>query len=77
MKSSVRAPVPGSGKEWVWLQPYVVEKNGKDGGKKEERKEEEEVETAFMTLEVGREDGVVGLEPGPYTILEGYLQLKK
>lgn len=83
VKSSVRVPVPGSGREWVWLQPYVVEKDGKDGGKKdegkkkEEKKEEEEVETAFMTLEVGREDGAVGLEPGPYTVLEGYLQLKK
>lgn len=50
--------------EWSWLQPYSKTKNGE---------EEEE----YMALGLGKVDKRPGLEKGPYTAVEGYLQLKR
>lgn len=47
--------------EWRWLQPYMDE-----GGKPE----------AFMALPLAAMDATPRLERGPYTVVEGYLQMR-
>ena len=50
-----------SAAEWRWLQPYVDEE-----GKPE----------AFMALPLAAVDATPRLERGPYTAVEGYLQMR-
>ncbi|OCT52853.1 hypothetical protein CLCR_09438 [Cladophialophora carrionii] len=56
----------GSLGQWTWLQPYMPEKEG--------RTSEENLEQ-FMPLSVDLVDEAARLERGPYTLLEGYLQM--
>jgi hypothetical protein len=48
--------------EWAWLQPFA-DPAGEDG-------------TSFMALGLAKTDGQPRYQKGPYTALEGYLQLK-
>ncbi|KAM0426069.1 hypothetical protein ACHAPT_008700 [Fusarium lateritium] len=58
--------------QWSWLQPYIPEKKKKEG-----EKEEDPVDMVeqFMPLSVDLVDEAARLERGPYTLLEGYLQM--
>jgi hypothetical protein len=51
--------------EWAWLQPYV--------GDKAERADER----TYMALGVGKVDERPRFEPGPYTAVEGFLQMRR
>ncbi|KAL8927115.1 MAG: hypothetical protein Q9208_002499 [Pyrenodesmia sp. 3 TL-2023] len=65
--AKIRLPIGGGKKgNWEWLQPYQVEQEGSGGG---ERK--------YNALDVGEEDGRMRLDPGPYTLAEGFLQLNR
>ncbi|RPB06358.1 hypothetical protein P167DRAFT_610131 [Morchella conica CCBAS932] len=62
------AVVPGAGvgvpvgvAEWAWLQPYVQGTGGGEG---------------FLPLGIEKTDGRPRFEGGPYTAVEGYLQLR-
>jgi hypothetical protein len=50
--------------DWNWLQPYTVETDGQK-------------ETVFAPLGLGTTDSRPRFEEGPYTTLEGYLQLRR
>ncbi|KAK4153609.1 hypothetical protein C8A00DRAFT_33629 [Chaetomidium leptoderma] len=74
--------VPGSGVQvpsldvarWAWLQPFfVVEKNEEDGDDHGEGLPE----TKYMALGLAKVDDKPGFERGPYTAIEGFLQLKE
>jgi hypothetical protein len=56
----------GSLGQWSWLQPYMPET---DGQPDEERLEQ------FMPLSVDLADEAARLERGPYTLLDGYMQM--
>lgn len=66
------ATVPGSAvaipamatADWNWLQPYVVPGEGEDG-------------RVFVPLGLGGTDSRPRFEQGPYTSVEGFLQLKR
>ncbi|KAI4181740.1 MAG: hypothetical protein LQ346_006708 [Caloplaca aetnensis] len=63
--AKIRLPIGGGKKGiWEWLQPYRIEPE--ESGT-EERK--------YNALDVGEEDGRLRLDPGPYTLVEGFLQL--
>lgn len=66
--ASIRLPLIGGGAKgtWKWLQPYSVPTAGGEG---------DEEETKYNALEVGVDDGKVRFDPGPYTMVEGFLQL--
>ena len=57
-----------SGKKgtWKWLQPYEQDGKDKDGNP---------LEAQFANLEVVEELGRSKFAEGPYTFVEGYLQL--
>ncbi|KAJ5105023.1 hypothetical protein NUU61_002370 [Penicillium alfredii] len=59
--SAVGLPALRTG-NWAWLQPFL-----KDSGPEQE----------YKALGLGKVDSAPGYEPGPYTALEGYLQLKQ
>lgn len=59
--SAVGLPALQSG-NWAWLQPFL-----KGSGPAQE----------YKSLGLGKVDSAPGYEPGPYTALEGYLQLKQ
>jgi len=50
-----------SAADWSWLQPYVDENSQPD---------------AFMALSIGKLDSRVKYTKGPYTVVEGYLQMR-
>ncbi|KAL8759018.1 MAG: hypothetical protein Q9184_003748, partial [Pyrenodesmia sp. 2 TL-2023] len=61
----IRLPIGGGKKDtWEWLQPYRIEQHG--GGSAERK---------YNALDVEEEDGRMRLDPGPYTLAEGFLQL--
>jgi hypothetical protein len=64
----VVVPMPAG--NWTWLQPYAV------AGREVRDDGDDELETAFMALQVGKNDLRPRLEPGPYTAVEGYLLLQ-
>ena len=49
---------------WNWLQPYVDEQGSGD-------------RPVYNALEVGPEDGRLRADEGPYTMVEGFLQLAR
>lgn len=71
-KLSDAATMPGSGvavpamaaADWNWLQPYVAPGEGADG-------------RVFVPLGLGGTDGRPRFEEGPYTTIEGFLQLRQ
>ena len=56
---------------WNWLQPYPnpASATTKPG--------EEAPPPLYNSFEVGTEDGLLRDDPGPYTLLEGFLQLAR
>lgn len=70
----IRLPViPNSKGAWNWLQPYSVPVQPSRGN----AGVEEDEETKYNALEVGQDDGRLRLDRGPYTMVEGYLQLAR
>lgn len=49
---------------WNWLQPYVDDEGKSDV-------------PLYNALEVGPEDGRLRSDEGPYTLVEGFLQLAR
>jgi hypothetical protein len=77
-----KALIPNSGiAEWNWLQPYYVkgEKDAKESGVEKGSGSENKSGTKYMALELakGEADGRPRFEKGPYTAVEGYLQLRR
>lgn len=83
-----RIELPTNAAEWNWLQPYMrlaeEKKETQESGKKSETQSSDSdpkpkppPETVFMPIEVGKVDGRPKFENGPYTAVEGYLQMKK
>ena len=64
--SAVSLPALGSG-EWNWLQPYVDEHGGADSG------------PVFNSYGIDQKANLQmpGFERGPYTAIEGFLQLRR
>jgi hypothetical protein len=52
--------------DWNWLQPYMAIAKG-----------EAVPSTTFMPIALGKVDGRPKFEEGPYTAVEGYLQMTK
>lgn len=59
LRNQVKLPALNAA-DWSWLQPYVDENSRPD---------------AFMALSIGKVDAKVKYEKGPYTVVEGYLQM--
>jgi hypothetical protein len=76
---AIRLPIAGGKGMWNWLQPYrtdeVVEEPVTTGGTVVAVRQE--TVTRFNALEVGKEDGNMRFDPGPYTFVEGFLQLAR
>ncbi|KAH0538453.1 hypothetical protein FGG08_004951 [Glutinoglossum americanum] len=63
--------------DWCWLQPYWVGGEGeKEGDNRGAEEEGGKGGSAFMALGLGKVDNRPKFEKGPYTALEGYLQMK-
>ncbi|RDL32366.1 uncharacterized protein BP5553_08822 [Venustampulla echinocandica] len=64
--------------EWRWLQGYRVDDPGQVGspGEAEEGGEDDGLQK-FMALGLGKLDATPRFQPGPYTAIEGYLQMAK
>lgn len=82
----IKLPIAGGKGMWNWLQPYSVPTTV------ETKTQVTDPKTAITTtktttttvynteynaLSVGNEDGRLRLEPAPYTLVEGYLQLAR
>jgi hypothetical protein len=63
---SVNMPM-SSRAEWRWLQPYTQPNATEPDGSG--------IATAYNSFPLGTDDGAPRFTPGPYTMLEGYLQL--
>ncbi|KAF3157407.1 hypothetical protein TWF751_002232 [Orbilia oligospora] len=66
--------------DWAWLQPYIdpaVEAQIQSAKSKGSDSGEALDPTAYMSLGIAKVDATPGFENGPYTAIEGYLQLKK
>lgn len=66
---------------WAWLQPFTepapVGVSSSTGGKGADPPPPgQKQETKYMALGLAKVDAKPGFEKGPYTALEGYLQLK-
>lgn len=67
---------------WAWLQPFTEPApaggvgSGSGGEKGADPPSEDKKETKYMALGLAKVDAKPGFEKGPYTALEGYLQLK-
>ena len=59
--------------DWRWLQGYSFDSAGKNA---EGDGDEGETEASFMALGLGKLDATPRFQPGPYTAIEGYLQMK-
>jgi hypothetical protein len=57
------------------LQPYLVPCSPATSSTVASDDGDRESETAYMSLSVGQEDGTLRLDPAPYTLVEGFLQL--
>lgn len=74
---------------WNWLQPYVdLTRTSKAIGPRTQTQPAEVGSEAqalldtlprplYNSLEIGQEDGRLRNDPGPYTMVEGYLQLAR
>ena len=71
----------GSLGQWTWLQPYMLDDQGNKppqqvlGGEREAGEFETEQLEKFMPVAVDLVDDMAHLERGPYTAVEGYLQM--
>ncbi|KAF3909804.1 hypothetical protein ABW21_db0201644 [Orbilia brochopaga] len=80
-KNEVGVQLPSvAGDQWTWLQPYMYEPKpdptpnpGEGGGKLIQPNED--VTESYMALAIDALDQKSRLEDGPYTAIEGYLQL--
>ncbi|KAI0391891.1 hypothetical protein F5Y17DRAFT_385037 [Xylariaceae sp. FL0594] len=76
--SDHKVELPANIADWNWLQPYM-----EVAGRKQQEAGATapdtgiEYKTKFMPIELGRSDGRPRFEPGPYTAIEGYLQMKQ
>ncbi|KPI35825.1 uncharacterized protein AB675_11080 [Cyphellophora attinorum] len=67
--------------DWTWLQPYGVAASTSGGGRLAPGSSNTPipgavtVETRFMGLKLGKTDAMPRYDKGPYTAVEGYLQL--
>lgn len=66
---------------WNWLQPYRTDKiTVEDSNPKDASTDvtmPPQIVTRYNALEVGKEDGKMRNDPGPYTFVEGFLQLAR
>lgn len=69
---SIRLPISGKKGLWQWLQPYDVPSKDQHGNVIAGQRE-----TKFNALGVDQEDTKIRRDPGPYTFVEGYLQLAR
>lgn len=74
------------GVDWAWLQPYLVKKpvkpgtgatEGSSGAEAAGDVVQEEVKKVFMPLAVDQVEPELRFETGPYTAIEGYLQMRR
>jgi hypothetical protein len=83
LKSALRLPSLDVA-SWAWLQPFVEPEGssprplraGEESAEKSPPRPTEEEQTRYMALGLAKVDAKPGFERGPYTALEGYLQLK-
>jgi hypothetical protein len=82
-KPVIHLPISGSKGMWNWLQPYRTEEK-KDPADTTGTTTTPtaittppELVTRFNALEVGKEDGKLRKDPGPYTFVGGFLQLAR
>lgn len=61
--------------QWAWLQPYWEKEAKKEDGGEGGPPEKAKSWTKFMPVAIDAGDEKARLEEGPYTALEGYLQL--
>ncbi|KAL1592605.1 hypothetical protein SLS60_011021 [Paraconiothyrium brasiliense] len=82
VKSAVRMHTM-QGVDWAWLQPYIVKETvsatgegsiATEGG---EVVQQERDTTVFMPLAVDQVEPELRFETGPYTAIEGYLQMRR
>ncbi|WYZ36283.1 hypothetical protein EsH8_XII_000033 [Colletotrichum jinshuiense] len=76
VKSDVRLHfAPGA--DWAWLQPYAVEKTKRHQEGNSDEGKDSGLETIFMPLAVGQIPQGLKLSPGPYTAIDGYMQVRE
>ena len=79
--SKQKIDLPTNVAEWNWLQPYVNEdtKNppAKDKSGDSDASSTTSNDIDFMPIALGRVDSIPRFENGPYTAIEGYLQMNK
>lgn len=63
--------------EWTWLQGYHVENTEQAGGSGEAHVGggDDDEQRKFMALDLGKLDAIPRFQAGPYTAIEGYLQM--
>lgn len=84
----VKLPIAGGKGMWNWLQPYYTDLEDNppaassttstaiaDSGASPAVMGDKK--TKYNSLSVGQEDGRMRHDPGPYTFIEGYLQLAR
>jgi hypothetical protein len=80
-KPAINLPISGSKGMWNWLQPYRTDEKTAEGTAPVTTAgvvtTPPEIVTRFNALEVGKEDGKMRMDPGPYTFVEGFLQLAR
>jgi hypothetical protein len=64
--AALKLPISGRKGTWTWLQPYAQDGFDDKGFDKSPR---------FATMDVQEDLGQIRFEQGPYTLVEGYLQL--
>ncbi|KAK6516194.1 hypothetical protein TWF506_006105 [Arthrobotrys conoides] len=81
-KNEVGVQLPSvGGDQWTWLQPYMYDPPKPDPGTGEgiedpsESNPIEDITESYMALAIDSMDQKSRLEDGPYTAIEGYLQL--
>jgi hypothetical protein len=79
-QAAIKLPISGSKGMWNWLQPYRTEDPGATAPPAAGAGPVAAlptIVTRFNALEVGKEDGQMRMDPGPYTFVEGFLQLAR
>ncbi|KAF1950576.1 hypothetical protein CC80DRAFT_496806 [Byssothecium circinans] len=76
--AQVKLPIAGGKGLWNWLQPYYVlpKKSDANAGGVVATTATTGA-THYNSLEVGQDDGRLALPPGPYTFVEGFMQLAR
>ncbi|KAF3138905.1 hypothetical protein TWF569_008602 [Orbilia oligospora] len=76
-KNEIGVQLPSvSGNQWAWLQPYMVKNKANPAERVRDYGEPKlEAEEKYMALTIDNMDQESRLEGGPYTAIEGYLQL--